>query len=103
MQHGASDQPPPRDSQLIELFQRRDGLATVVVLRDGQRLTVHNIAWGYDMGDQFAHVTSNISPFVAGEPIEFFFTSEVRDVLDPAGTPLLRMGDEDPGEHTRGS
>jgi len=64
-------------------------VATLVVLRDGRWLIVHNIAWGYDMGDQYAHITSNISPSMAGDPIDFFLTSGVREALDPAGTLLL--------------
>jgi hypothetical protein len=51
---------------------------------------VRNIAWGYDIGDEFAHVTTNVSPAVEGASIDFFFTSEVRAVIDEDGLPLDR-------------
>jgi len=60
-----------------------------VVLRDGRRLMVHNIAWGYDMGDGWAHVTSNISPGIGGASIDFFYTSEVATMIDPATNSLI--------------
>lgn len=76
-------QPPAADTRLIDLLRERDGRPTVVELHDGRRLTVINIAWGYDMGDTHAHVTTNCSPDVAGEPIDVFFTGEVQRVMDP--------------------
>ncbi len=83
-QDGAvTSQPEPRDTQLIDLLRERDGRPTRVILRDGQLLTVLNIAWGYDMHDEFAHVTTNVSPFVEGSNIDFFYTSDVLAVSDP--------------------
>ena len=76
-------QPPAADTRLIELLRERDGRPTVVELHDGRRLTVINIAWGYNMGDTHAHVTTNGSPFVDGGPIDVFFTDEVQRVIDP--------------------
>ena len=43
---------------------------------------VLNIAWGYDAGDSYAHITTNISPSVPGLETDFFFTAEVIAVLD---------------------
>ncbi|MFJ6455479.1 hypothetical protein [Paenarthrobacter sp. NPDC091669] len=60
----------------------RDGIATLVDVRDGPTFTVFNIAWGYDLGDEYAHMTTNASPFVAGLPIDFFFTDRVIQVRD---------------------
>lgn len=84
--------PPPLDGELISLLQERDALATEVVLRDGRRLTVFDIAWGYDLGDQFAHVTTNISPGRDDRPIDVFFTSEVVKVADPETSAVLFAG-----------
>lgn len=85
----SDEEPEPVDQGLIELFVGRDGEALEVVLRDGQRLGVLNIAWGYDLGDVFAHVTTNVSPFVDGRPIDFFFTEDVVTVLDSRSGEVL--------------
>ena len=66
------------------MFQARDGSPLRAVLRNGNVLTVFNIAWGYDMGDEYAHVTSNVSPAVEGTAVDLFFTNDVDHVLDPA-------------------
>ncbi|WP_211762667.1 hypothetical protein [Kutzneria sp. CA-103260] len=84
------DQPAPGDDDVIELLQRRDGVPTEVVLRDGNTLTVLNIAWGYDIGDEYAHVTTNFSPPAEGIEIDFFCTDTVAAIVDPeTGTTLL--------------
>jgi hypothetical protein len=82
-------QPPAADGRLIDLLRRRDGQRTLVELQDGRHLRVTNIAWGYDMGDEYAHVTTNASPQIEGEPMELFSTKEVRRVLDPEGHQVL--------------
>lgn len=82
------DQPPPLDTALIDLLRERDGKRTTLITADGSRLVVYNIAWGYDMGDEFAHVTTNISPKVERASVDFFFTHDVRDVLDEHGKTL---------------
>jgi hypothetical protein len=43
-------QPPAAHTGLIDLLRESDGRPTVVELHDGRRLTVINIAWGYNMG-----------------------------------------------------
>jgi len=73
----------PLDSDLIDLLRRRDGVSTIFILQDGERLDVHNIAWGYDIGVRHAHVSTNVSPSLAGLQFDSFFTSEVLRVLDP--------------------
>lgn len=83
-----ANQPPPRDTALLDLLRAREGQRTTVVLADGKRLTVLNIAWGYDMGDEFAHVTTNISPEIEGTSAGFFFTHDVRELCDEGGEPL---------------
>ncbi|WP_305785544.1 hypothetical protein [Symbioplanes lichenis] len=72
-------QPPA----LVKLLHDRDGVETVVLLQDGRRLVVYDIAWGYDLGDQWAHVTTNISPGREGAAVDVFRTSEVVSVIDP--------------------
>jgi hypothetical protein len=82
------EQPPPADTALIELLKQRDGRKTTVVLTDGRRLDLWNIAWGYDMGDEFAHVTTNCGPFIDGTSLDVFFTNEATMVLDEKGEPV---------------
>jgi hypothetical protein len=45
-------------------------------------LRVLNIAWGYDSGDHYAHITTNCSPFVPGYDVDLFFANEIRSVED---------------------
>lgn len=82
-------QPPPADRALLDLLNERDGRRTTVVLTDGRSLDLWNIAWGYDVGDEFAHVTSNCNPFIDGASLDVFFTNEVAKVLNDMGEPLL--------------
>ena len=93
-QHGkpsvAPPQPEPVDGDLIDLLNERDGRASVVVLANGNRLTVFNIAWGYDMGDYHAHVITNISTDVPGQSVDFFRTEAVSRVLCEDGTAVYQ-------------
>jgi hypothetical protein len=68
---------------------RRDGVPTLVTLKSGRQLTVHNIAWGYDICDEYAHVTTNISPEIAGASIDFYFTSDIQMIVDPVSGETL--------------
>ena len=64
----AAEQSEPRDADLIQLLAARDGSVTHVELLTGVLLQVINIAWGYDEGDECAHVTTNISPAMDARP-----------------------------------
>lgn len=75
-------EPQPLDEALVDLLAARDGHDSVVELEGGRRLRVLNIAWGYDSGDHYAHVTTNTSPSAPGWAIDFFFTNEVISVAD---------------------
>jgi hypothetical protein len=83
-------QPHSNDLAILAVLQGRDGLLTEVVLRSGAMHRCFNIAWGYDTGDEFSHVTTNISPDVPGEEIDFFFTSEVLALRDATGAVLFQ-------------
>jgi hypothetical protein len=60
------------------------------MLRDGRQLSVFNIAWGYDEGEAYAHVTTNVSPSVSGESVEVFVTDEVVRAQDETGELIYR-------------
>jgi hypothetical protein len=53
---------------------------------------IFNIAWGYDIGNEFSHVTTNVSPDVGGAEIDFFFTEDVASVVDPETGVVLFQG-----------
>ena len=79
------------DERLIEYLRSRDGSLTILRDTDGISHRVFNIAWGYDFGDQFAHVTTNISPGVDGEEPSFFFTNEIVEATGADGRPHARI------------
>jgi hypothetical protein len=70
-------------------LQGRDGVLTEVELSNGSVLRVWNIACGYDAGDSWAHVSTNVSPDVPGEHFDFFFTQDVRSVRAPESGDVL--------------
>lgn len=69
------------DKPFIDLLRGRNGAATFVRMKSGVTHKVFNIAWGYDMGDAYAHVTSNISPSLPGVAVDLFHTNEIDRVL----------------------
>ncbi|RMI29106.1 hypothetical protein [Nocardia stercoris] len=84
----------PADRTILRLLRDRDreGYPSEVVLRDGSRLLIYNISWGYDPVTVAAQVTTNISPSVRGALVEVFSTHAVVAVNDPeTGDPLLAV------------
>ena len=77
------DQPQPCDEAVLEVLQERDGVASQVMLSDGRLLVVFNIAWGYGLGERFAHVTTNISPGVEAAVVDVFSTALVEAIIEP--------------------
>lgn len=75
----------PVDAEVIATFRQFSGTPVTVELKNGERYRVLNIAWGYDCGEEHAHVTTNISPPVDGESIDVFSTSDVVAVLSANG------------------
>ena len=65
----------------------------MALLRDGRSLIVYNVAWGYDEGNDWAHVTTNISPSLAGVAVDFFYTSAVLRLDDAETGVVLFQGD----------
>ena len=70
-----------KDKSIIDIFISRDGIETKVELKNGRLVSIWNIAWGYDIGDAFAHITTNISPNIDNAQIDFFFTNEISRIL----------------------
>lgn len=68
---------------IVKILEKRSGVSTIVMLDDGRELYVEDITWGFDMGDDFAHITTNISPLQVGVIPDFFFANEVTKLIDP--------------------
>ncbi len=79
---------PSEGCEVIDVLGERDGVATVVTLADGLVFRVHNIAWGYNTDDPYAHLTTNVSPIVTGRSGDFFFTDEIARIAGPTGKVL---------------
>lgn len=73
---------PEEDKRIIEILKTRDTLETHVQLKSGKVAKLWSIAWGYDMGDDFAHITTNISPEQPEQDIDFFYTHEIVKIND---------------------
>ncbi|MEO8254577.1 MAG: hypothetical protein ABI554_09345 [Flavobacterium sp.] len=71
-----------KDQHIIEIFKTTNQIEKVVYLDNKSSLTVWNIAWGYDIGDEFAHITTNISPEIKNSDIDFFYTNEIQNIED---------------------
>ncbi len=63
---------------------------SIVVLDDGRRVRVLDIAYGYDWGDEYAHVLTNMNPESSGMSLEFFYTDQLLAVMTEDGVPLYR-------------
>jgi hypothetical protein len=85
----AASQPEAADTDLINLLITRDGAPTLVSVLEGDTFTVFNIASGYDFGDEYAHVTTNVSPFIPDVPIDVFSTDRVNQVCDASTGTVL--------------
>jgi hypothetical protein len=70
-----------KDKSIIDFLKDRNGLETKVELKNGNLISIWNITWGYDIGDHFAHITTNISPKIDNASVDFFFTNEINKIL----------------------
>ena len=74
---------------IVKILEKRCGTPTSVYLDDGQVFLVNDIAWGYDMGDEFAHITTNISPPQDDVKVNFFYVNEVVKIIDTGTGQLI--------------
>ena len=79
----------PIDAKIIQTLRERDGKWTTIELKSGGNCRAVNIAWGYDIGDEWAHVTTNISPDQEGASIDCFYTSDVLRLVDEESGSIL--------------
>ncbi|MGZ4055470.1 MAG: hypothetical protein ACXVPU_05570 [Bacteroidia bacterium] len=69
-----------KDNHIIEFLKQSDGIETKIRLTNGKAFSVWNIAWGYDIGDEFAHITTNVSPKIDSAEIHSFNTNEIETI-----------------------
>ncbi len=81
--------PHPIDAKIIQTLRERGGKWTTIELKSGESCRAFNIAWGYDFGDEWAHVTTNISPDQEGTSIDYFYTSDVLRLVDEESGSIL--------------
>lgn len=73
----------PKHEVALDWLKRRGDEITRVVLESGAELRVWNVAWGYDPGEEVAHVTTNASPPPVDDyDIDFFHASEIVRIED---------------------
>ncbi|MBK7213676.1 MAG: hypothetical protein IPH88_10375 [Bacteroidales bacterium] len=70
-----------KDSHLVEMFNFFQDKELTVILNNGDELKVWNSAAGYDELDDFAHISSNVSPSMEGRTIDYFYTNEIKRIL----------------------
>jgi hypothetical protein len=74
----------PAHATALDILKRCTGEPSDVTLLSGRVVRVYNVAWGYDLNDPVAHITTNISPPQAADPTwDFFFADEVVRIVDP--------------------
>ena len=57
----------------LDILVHRCGEWSRVLLSSGRICIIHDVAWGYDVGDEVAHITTNISPPNVEYDVEFFY------------------------------
>ncbi len=82
--------------KIVKILKDRDGIWTKIILKDGREIETLNIVWGYDLGDEYAHITTNISP-ESKEQIEydiiFFYSNEVAKLTNPIDDTIIYQVD----------
>ncbi|MEM6385148.1 MAG: hypothetical protein AAF718_02815 [Pseudomonadota bacterium] len=61
-----------RDTALIYKLVERNGMPTIAVFEDGEEHIFYDITYGYDLGEEYAHIYTNMDSKVEGAQIEFF-------------------------------
>jgi hypothetical protein len=77
------------DKPIIECFRSLDNRKSIVKLEDGKSFVVWNIVYGYDMGEDFAYITTNINPTIAGTSIDGFCTNEIAEIINPENQEVI--------------
>lgn len=84
----------------LDTLVYRCGRWSAVRLRDGRICMTFNVAWGNDLGDDVAHITTNISSPIPGEEPPFayeaaFFRADAIETIHDAETDALLFPTDD--------
>jgi len=80
---------PGRGATLVKLLLERTGIPTTLHLEDGAHIVAHNCAWGRDFGNDWEHLSLNVSPEIEGVAFEVVSGGEVAEIIDPASGEVL--------------
>ena len=92
----------PAHQRALDVLVLRCGVWSLVHTRDGRARMILDIAWGFDLGDEVAHITTNISPGPDPDEeapypfdVELLAADEITRIQDPeTGAVLLDLEDE---------
>ena len=74
--------PKPDTDRVLDALRYKDGEACDVTLENGDVVRVFNIAWGFDMDNPVAHITTNISPSPPDtHTVDYFEADEVVKIV----------------------
>jgi hypothetical protein len=80
----------PLHARALDTLVHRTGSWSRVHLRSGQTCLVWDIAWGFDLGEDVAHITTNISPGPGVEcAVDFFHADEILRIEDEENGAIL--------------
>jgi len=83
-QKGPPPKKGPRDTAILELLQRRTGMATIAKMKNGSSIMIWNIMYSYDfIGAGYAHIMTNVTPSIKGEKTDVCSTSDIVKLIDP--------------------
>ena len=71
-----------KDKDIIKIFNSHDGIPLEVTVKSMKKHIVLNIAWGYDDGDEYSHISTNISPSIDGYDFDFFYSNEILKIYN---------------------
>jgi PAS domain-containing protein len=61
----------------------------MLCLDDGTQIVAHNSAWGRDFGDEWEHLSLNVSPEIVDIDFEFVSAREIAEAVDTASGEVL--------------
>ena len=74
----------------LDILRTRDNELSLVSLRCGRSILVRTIAWGYDLGEDVAHITSNVATDPSEElELTLFHANEIVEIVDPDNSAVL--------------